>query len=81
MVYTIYKVTNKINGKCYIGKHQTDDINDGYMGSGKLIKQAIRKYGLDNFSKEILFIFDNEDDMNVKERELVVIGEGSYNIG
>lgn len=51
--------------------HQTNDIDDGYMGSGKLLRRAIEKYGPDNFNKEILFIFDNEEDMKTKEAELV----------
>jgi hypothetical protein len=80
MFYTIYKITNKINNKFYIGKHQTKDINDGYMGSGKLIKKAIKKYGIDNFKKEILFIFNNEEEMNATEKELVIINEQSYNL-
>ena len=80
MFYTIYKITNIINNKFYIGKHQTKNLNDGYMGSGKLIKAAIKKYGIQNFTKEILFIFDNELDMNLKEKELVVLSEESYNI-
>lgn len=71
MFYTIYKITNKVNGKVYIGKHQTKDLTDGYMGSGKHLKNAIKKYGLENFEKEILFVFDNEVDMNTKEAELV----------
>jgi len=71
MFYTIYKITNIINGKIYIGKHQTADLNDGYMGSGKYIKRAIDKYGIENFEKEILFIFDNEEEMNNKEKEIV----------
>jgi hypothetical protein len=71
MFYTIYKITNKINGKTYIGKHQTQDLNDGYVGSGKLIRAAIERYGIENFEKEILFRFDNEADMNAKEAELV----------
>lgn len=82
--YTIYQVTNLINDKIYIGKHQTKDLNDGYMGSGKLIRQAIDKYGVENFSKEILFVFDHEDEMNTKEAELVtedfVSQETNYNL-
>ena len=80
MFYTIYKTTNLLNEKYYIGKHQTTDLNDGYMGSGKLLNLAIAKYGVENFKKEILFVFDNELDMNEKEKELVVINEQTYNL-
>lgn len=80
MYYTIYKVTNIINGKFYIGKHQTNNPHDSYMGSGVAIKAAIKKYGKKSFKKEVLFIFDNEDDMNLKEIEIVEINENSYNL-
>ena len=80
MYYTIYKITNNINNKYYIGKHQTTDLNDDYMGSGKLLKRAIIKYGIENFSKEIIFVYDNEEDMNKKEKELVIISEETYNL-
>lgn len=80
MYYTVYRITNLINNKIYVGCHQTKHIDDGYMGSGKLILQAIKKYGKENFKKEILFIFDNKEEMFFKEKELVFIGEGSYNL-
>lgn len=80
MYYTIYKTTNLINNKFYIGKHQTTDLKDGYLGSGKFLKRAIKKYGIENFKKEILHIFNNEEEMNQKERELVIISEDSYNL-
>ena len=84
MFYTIYKITNNLNSKIYIGKHQTKDLNDGYMGSGKHLKRAIIKYGIENFKKEILFQFDNESDMNAKEAELVTgefsLREDTYNL-
>lgn len=80
MFYTIYRIINKINNKTYIGKHQTKNLDDGYMGSGKLIRRALEKYGLENFTKEILFVFETEQEMNDKEKELVVIGEESYNL-
>lgn len=71
MKYTIYKTTNNLDGMFYIGKHQTSNPNDSYFGSGIRLRRAIKKYGKQNFSKEVLFIFDNEDDMNQKEIELV----------
>ena len=80
MFYTVYKTTNTVNGKYYIGMHQTNDLNDSYLGSGKILKQAIKKYGAENFSKEILYVFDNEQEMRDKEKELVVISEDTYNL-
>jgi len=71
MHYLIYKITNLVNNKIYIGKHKTEDINDDYMGSGKILHRAIEKYGLDKFKKEILFECENEEDMNKKEAEIV----------
>jgi hypothetical protein len=69
--YLIYQITNLINNKIYIGKHCTEDINDNYMGSGTLIRKAIKKYSNKNFKKEILFTFDNEECMDSKEREII----------
>jgi hypothetical protein len=71
MNYIVYEVKNKVNDKTYIGKHQTDNIYDDYLGSGKYLKRAINKYGKDCFEKNILFIFDNKKEMDDKEAELV----------
>ena len=60
MFYTIYKTTNIINNKIYIGKHKTTDPNDDYIGSGKHLWRAITKYGRENFKKEVLFSFNNQ---------------------
>jgi group I intron endonuclease len=85
MKYIIYKITNIVNNKIYIGKHQTKNINDNYYGSGIALEKAIKKYGKHNFTKDILFIFDNEDDMNTKEKEIVteefIATNKTYNMG
>ncbi len=84
MFFTVYKITNKIDGKIYIGTHKTNDLNDGYMGSGKYLLNAQQKHGLENFEKEIMFIYDNSKDMFKKEAELVdeifLKSENTYNI-
>ena len=71
MFYIVYKTTNQVNGKFYIGTHKTVDLNDDYLGSGILLTRAIEKYGVDNFKKEIMFVFDNPEDMFAKEAEIV----------
>ncbi len=84
MHYTIYKITNQINGKYYIGRHATKDVNDSYMGSGIGIKNAIAKYGVENFTKEIIATADNTDalwDLELKiVNEDVVKDTMSYNM-
>ena len=71
MHYTVYKVTNTINQKYYIGVHQTTDPNDSYLGSGNLIKLAVTKYGSENFVKEILADFDTPEPMFKMEKDLL----------
>lgn len=71
MFYTIYKTTNQINGKIYIGYHSTLDLNDSYLGSGKILNQAIEKNGTESFTKEILYVFPSKEEALQKEREIV----------
>jgi RNase P/RNase MRP subunit p29 len=67
----LYKTTNLINKKIYIGIHSTEDIEDGYLGSGVYIRRALKKYGKENFKREILQFFDTEEDMRLAELEIV----------
>ena len=69
--FGLYKVTNLVNGKMYIGQHVTDNLDDGYMGSGKLIKRALSKYGISNFRKEWLGFYEDEEELNYMERVFV----------
>lgn len=71
MYYILYQITNKLNSKIYVGVHKTKDLEDGYMGSGKVIKAAIAKHGIENFEKKILKTFNNADDMFAAEAALV----------
>lgn len=65
----IYKITNSINGRWYIGKTNGRDPN--YMGSGKLLKQAYAKYGLENFVKEVLESCSSSDELNLREQHWI----------
>ena len=79
-LFLVYKITNLINKKVYIGAHKTRDKNDHYMGSGDLIRLAIKKYGRKNFIKEILHELNSAEEMYDKEREVVKLGKGFYNV-
>lgn len=80
----VYEITNDTNEKIYIGKHSTDNIDDGYMGSGVLLTSAINELGISHFRKRILFYFNTEAEALDKQKQLVnfdfVQSDLTYNI-
>lgn len=77
MYYYLYKITNIINKKIYIGVHKTFNLNDNYFGSGKILCFAIKKYGKENFIKEILQFFNSEKEMY--NSEYIIVNEDFIN--
>ncbi|ARW57436.1 homing endonuclease [Serratia phage X20] len=78
-----YKTTNLCNGKIYYGVHSTNDLSDGYLGSGKSFELAKKKYGKDNFKKEILSHHSSREEAMDAERLLItediVLDRNTYN--
>lgn len=71
-MYYVYKTTNIVNNKIYIGVHSSENINDDqYLGSGKIIKQSILKYGRDKFKREILYQFETADEAYSMQKMIV----------
>jgi len=81
---TIYSIINLKNNKIYIGVHSTDNLNDDYMGSGKHLKRAQKKYGIENFKKEIIFDFiDKQTAYDVEQwivNENFITDKETYNM-
>lgn len=73
MYYYVYQITNLLNNKIYVGKHKSakHPSENGYYGSGKQIKAAIEKYGIENFKKEVLYYCNSMEEMAEKELSIV----------
>jgi len=71
----IYKTTNILTGRYYFGMHSTNDLDDGYLGSGKRLRYSIRKYGKENHKQEILEFANSQNELIQREREIVNLNE------
>lgn len=80
-IHYLYKITNNLNGKYYIGIHSLrkdsgkEPTNDGYWGSGTEIRKAIKEEGRNNFTKEILKTFSTRQELSDEEKRVVNIDE------
>lgn len=71
MHHYLYRVTNLINDRFYIGVHSTHNLKDSYLGSGKRIKAEVKKYGELNFVREILSVHQNREEVLNAEKEIL----------
>jgi hypothetical protein len=69
--HIIYKTTCAITGKWYLGMHSTDDLNDGYIGSGQLLWKSIKKYGKENHTYQVLEMLPSRKELSLREAELI----------
>jgi hypothetical protein len=67
----VYRTTCVLNDKYYIGLHSTDNFEDGYLGSGWRLQNSIKKYGKENFKREILESFQTRKEASLREEELI----------
>ena len=67
----MYKTTNLLNDTYYYGIHSTNNLKDDYLGSGKRLRHSIRKYGKENFKREILYYFDNREELAKAEENII----------
>ena len=98
MYYTVYKTINIVNDKEYVGFHKIKSLDnirfessengsifdDGYLGSGKLIKLALEKYGPMNMRQELILVTESKEEAENLEREIVcrewVDSDDNYNL-
>lgn len=66
--YFLYITTNLVNGKYYKGQHSTDDLFDGYLGSGVLFRRALKKYGRKAFKRQIVLFLPDLDSLAAAEK-------------
>jgi len=71
----IYKTTCILNGKYYYGMHSTQNLDDGYLGSGKRLRYSIRKYGEENHEREIIEFCNSRQKLKQREKQIINLNE------
>jgi hypothetical protein len=69
-IYKITCTTGKYNNHFYFGQHTTNNLNDGYKGSGKLINDYYKKYP-NNYIKEIIAFYNTQEELNQAEYDII----------
>lgn len=77
----IYKTTNLINGKIYISQKKSKKFVKTYFGSGTLIKQAVKKYGKENFTVELIDFGISREELDIKEKEWIDKSNANWRYG
>ena len=67
----IYRTTCVVTGKFYVGMHSTDDLSDGYLGSGKILGYSLNKHGRENHKLEVLEMCGSREQLRQREKEIV----------
>jgi hypothetical protein len=82
--YILYETTNLVNGKKYRGIHKTENLEDGYLGSGYALLESVNKYGKENFTREVLRFCESYDELIELEKIYVdeewVKDKSNYNL-
>lgn len=68
----IYITTNLVNGKKYLGQRKYSKGWESYLGSGVAFKKALKKYGKENFKREIIVEAETAEELNQFEKELSI---------
>lgn len=79
----VYKFTNRVNGKIYVGKHKYDkpELDKNYLTSGVLINKSINKHGIENFNQEIVCTCESLEELNEKEIFYIDYFQCMYPVG
>ena len=78
--HVLYRTTCTVTGKFYLGIHSTDDIDDGYLGSGLYLQRSVEKHGREAHTVEHVALFDTRAELLAAEKALVVVGGKSMNL-